>query len=234
MKIASKILVIVLLLLSFSFPLADKAYAIAQITMVNRSQLTLNLYIDGNFGCGPVLGVGHFTNSPGLFCTSSVTPGPHRLEARNGDKVVQHEDDVNIGDGTSPTWTVTIEDPDQALIKKLDGARYVIQRALPAMKTEDELVIRGTTLFWRNRVIWASPDIAEAIVTGTGGFRHQTIGTWLEFGQMQIVGREAHHHRVLRNGSVAEHIFTISEDGNSINEVFEFNGKSFTHTFYRQ
>ena len=137
MKIASKILLTVLLLFSFSFPLADRAYAMAQITMVNRSQLTLNLYIDGNFGCGPVLGVGHFTNSPGLFCTSTVTPGPHRLEARNGDKVVQHEDDVNIGDGTSPTWTVNYEE--QATIEgvwevKSDwddyriGARYTIVR----------------------------------------------------------------------------------------------------------
>jgi hypothetical protein len=113
MKIASKILILVLLVLIFSLPLVNMAHAMAQITMVNRSQLTLNLYIDGNFGCGPVPGVGHFTNSPGLFCTSSVTPGPHLLEARKSQDAVPvaHEEGVNIGDGTSPTWTVNYEEP---------------------------------------------------------------------------------------------------------------------------
>ena len=113
MKIASKNLMLALLVLGFSLSIADMAHAMAQITMVNKSQVTLNLYIDGNFGCGPVPGVGHFTNSPGQFCTSSVTPGPHSLEARKGQDVVPvaHEEGVNIGDGTSPTWTVNYEEP---------------------------------------------------------------------------------------------------------------------------
>lgn len=113
MKIASKILMLILLVLSFSLSLANMAQAMAQITMVNRSKLTLNLYIDGNFGCGPVLGVGHFTNSPGLTCTCSVAPGPHLLEARKGQEVapVAREEGVQIGDGTSPTWTVNYEEP---------------------------------------------------------------------------------------------------------------------------
>jgi hypothetical protein len=90
-----------------------KAQATAQITMVNKSQATLTLYIDGNFGCGPVGPIGRFTNSPGLFCTSSITAGPHNLEARDGDKVVAHEDKINIGDGASPTWTVALQGPDE-------------------------------------------------------------------------------------------------------------------------
>jgi hypothetical protein len=222
MKIASKILMIVLLLLGLSLPLTYRAYAMAQISLQNNTKLWLNLYIDGNFGCGPVM--------PSGFCTSSVKPGPHLLEARKGDEVISAESGVNIGDGTSPTWTVTIEDPNQDLIKKIDGARYVNQSESPMMIVEDELVIRGTTLVWRNRVTWASPDIAEAMASGTRGFRHRTVGTWLEFSRMQIVGREAHHHRVLSNGSVEEYIFTISEDGNSITKK----GGSNTYMFYRQ
>ena len=218
MKIVSKILLIVLLLLGLSLSLAsDRAYAMAQITMVNRSQLTLYLYIDGNFGCGPVLGVGRFTNSPGLFCTSSVTPGPHRLEAREGEKVVAHEDDVNIGDGTSPTWTVTIEDPDQALIKKLDGARYVSQERSSDISDECTLDIRGTTLVWRCRITWARPDIAQFMASGTNGFPRRPVGTWYDVDQMQIVGRKAEHLQK-RVGDVFGSIFTISEDGNSITE----------------
>ncbi len=69
---ASNTLLTFLLLLGLFLALTPKAQAMAQITMVNRSQLVLNLYISDNgqdfyFGCGPVLGLGHFTNSPGQF-----------------------------------------------------------------------------------------------------------------------------------------------------------------------
>ena len=134
-----KAAVVIASVLSFSFPLADRAYAMAQISMQNNSKLWLNLYIDSNFGCGPVM--------PGGFCTSSVKEGPHLLEAKKGEEVMSYEKGVNIGDGTSPTWTVTIEDPYQLLIKKLDGTRYVNQEAWPLEKIENELAIRGTTLF---------------------------------------------------------------------------------------
>jgi hypothetical protein len=105
MKIVSKILMLVLLVFSFSLSIADMAYAVAQISLQNNSNLWLNLYIDGNFGCGPVM--------PRGFCTSSVKEGVHRLEARKGQKTVAHEEGVQIGDGTSPTWTPTIEDSAQ-------------------------------------------------------------------------------------------------------------------------
>ena len=82
------------------------------------------------------------------------------MEARKGAEVVKYEDGVNIGDGTSPTWTVTIEDPAQAIIKKLDGARYVGHVETPFIKSEEELVIKGTTLISRARVTWATPEIA--------------------------------------------------------------------------
>jgi len=78
----------------------------AQITMVNKTRNALNLYIDGGFGCGPVLGTGNFTNSPGLFCTSSITPGPHLLEARDGNTVVKSSHIV-IEERASQTWEVS-------------------------------------------------------------------------------------------------------------------------------
>jgi len=230
MKIASKILLTVLLLLSFSFPLADRAYAIAQITMVNRSQLTLNLYIDGNFGCGPVLGVGHFTNSPGLFCTSTVTPGPHRLEARNGDKVVQHEDDVNIGDGTSPTWTVNYEDPEQAFLTKINGARYLGHRSNEEFSSDEEVVINGTTLIWRDRITWARPEIARAMATGQYGWRQRQIGQWQDHDRLQLVGRVASKTYTMYNDTTYTITFTISEDANSILLV----GPNLRVNLYRQ
>jgi len=203
-----KAAVVIALVLSFPFPLADRAYAMAQISMQNNSKLWLNLYIDGNFGCGPVM--------PGGFCTSSVKEGPHLLEAKKGEEVMSYEKGVNIGEGTSPTWTVTIEDPDQLLIKKLDGTRYVNQEAWPLEKIENELAIRGTTLVWRTRVIWATPEIAQYMASGTNGFKQRPVGTWYERDQMQIVGRTALYHKVYSSGSVEEDTFTISEDGNII------------------
>jgi hypothetical protein len=203
-----KAAVVIALVLSFSFPLADRAYAMAQISMQNNSKLWLNLYIDGNFGCGPVM--------PGGFCTSSVKEGPHLLEAKKGEEVMSYEKGVNIGEGTSPTWTVTIEDPDQLLIKKLDGTRYVNQEAWPLEKIENELAIRGTTLVWRTRVIWATPEIAQYMASGTNGFKQRPVGTWYDRDQMQIVGRTALYHKVYSSGSVEEDTFTISEDGNII------------------
>jgi hypothetical protein len=103
--------------LAFILASAHKAFAMAQITMVNRSPLTLNLYIsDDNgltfyFGCGPVLPMGQFTNSAGMFCTSSVKPGIHILEAKEGDKVIARQGNFKIEDGASPAWTVDIPGP---------------------------------------------------------------------------------------------------------------------------
>lgn len=101
-KTAAKVLLAPLVLLCLSLALTRTASAMAQISLQNNTKFWLNLYIDGNFGCGPVM--------PGGFCTSSVKEGPHLLEARKGQEVVQKEEGVNIGDGTSPTWTVAIEE----------------------------------------------------------------------------------------------------------------------------
>jgi hypothetical protein len=135
MKIALNILLTVLLLLSFSFPLADRAYAMAQISLQNNSKFWLYLYIDGNFGCGPVM--------PNGFCTSSVKEGSHRLEARKGgdpSTTIMYEPSVNIGDGTSPTWTVNYEEPAtvegvwEVISVNSDGDRALIGSRLTILK----------------------------------------------------------------------------------------------------
>jgi hypothetical protein len=145
-KSASKILLIVLLLLGFSFPLADRAYAMAQISLQNNSKFWLYLYIDGNFGCGPVM--------PSGFCTSSVKEGSHRLEARKGgdpDTTIWYEPSVNIGDGTSPTWTVNYEEPAtvegvwEVISVNLDTNRALIGSRLTVLQKGDGYYETRTT-----------------------------------------------------------------------------------------
>lgn len=204
-----KTIALIALFFCFTLASAPDVLALAQISLQNNTSFWLNLYIDGNFGCGPVM--------PSGFCTSSVTPGNHVLDARKRGETstVIASEAVNIGDGTSPTWTVTIEDPDQALIKRLNGARFVNRVASPMITVEDELVVNGTKLVWRKMVSNASPEVRKAILSGKGGFWHRTIGQWEEFARMQIVGREASYRRVASYG-VEEHKFTINEEGNSI------------------
>lgn len=112
-------------------------------------------------------------------------------------------------------------------LAQLDGSTYFCQLEYPLMRLENTLDIRGTTLVCRERYIWVAPDIADAVASGTRGFKKRTVGTWYDMDKMQIVGREAQHQIVLHNGQhVGCIIFTISEDGNSI--IKEDNGRTFT------
>ena len=188
------------LLFGFTLTAVPEVSAMAQVSLQNNTSFWLNLYIDGNFGCGPVM--------PNGFCTSSVTAGSHLLEARKGQEVVASQGAVNIGDGTSPTWTVTIEDPAQELVRKLNGARYVSNRTWPKIGAEYELVIRGTKLVWRMRFTWAAPEIVL----------QRPVGTWTEIDQAQIIGREAHSYHQTNSPQRKDILFTISEDGSSIIE----------------
>ncbi len=108
MKAVARLMSAVFLLFVLSSP---RAFAAAQITMVNKSPLTLDLYVDGAFACGPVKGMGNFSNSPGLFCTASVTAGPHTLMAKEGEKVIERRSGFKVEEGASPTWTVNIPPP---------------------------------------------------------------------------------------------------------------------------
>jgi hypothetical protein len=134
MKIASRMLLIVLLLLGLSLPLAYRAYAMSQVTLQNNTNVYLHLYIDDNWGCGPVM--------PHGFCTSSVTPGGHWLTARKAaDNTNIKRQWMEITDGTSPVWTVEYEE-------ELD-----IPRAEQAVMS-----------FYRTRGEWAGVFVMDSIL----------------------------------------------------------------------
>jgi len=79
----------------------------AQVTMQNNTPNWLNLYIDGEFGCGPVMP--RKIGAAGGFCTSSTTSGPHLLEARkNADSPALRTRHLTIEDGSSPNWEVNL------------------------------------------------------------------------------------------------------------------------------
>jgi hypothetical protein len=82
------------------------------------------------------------------------------------------EESVNIKDGTSPSWTVNAPaDPDEELIKSLNGARYYRHgKRNEYVEEESALEIRGTTLIFIGRMLWARPDIAKSMADGTNGF----------------------------------------------------------------
>ena len=111
-------------------------------------------------------------------------------------------------------------------LKKLDGARYTGQSNLGNDLTWDnELVIRGNILTWRQRTTYACPNCVLDF----------PLGQWYDLaqygGRMQIIGREA--KRFIPPLPNPNDIFTISEDGSSITQVAQTtNGGTFT--FYRQ
>ena len=199
MKIVSKILMLVLLVLSFSLPIADMAYAMAQISLQNNSNLWLNLYIAGNFGCGPVM--------PNGFCTSSVKEGVHRLEARKGQKTVAHEEGVQIGDGTSPTWTPTIEDSaqDKTLLMvgkwrsekgdvysltvtadkiNIDGVKHIIV-------TRKDLALEGV-------IEWSDSSYKNCVIPG---YRGPITGTIAENGTSIVLQYDWPNYQLRWNGN---------------------------------
>jgi hypothetical protein len=115
---------------------------------------------------------------------------------------------------------------DQDLIKGLDGAKYTGQSWTydRSIVGDDELVVRGTRLVWRKRIISVAPNV---ILDGT------PVNVWLETGQMQIVGREAKNHNIPSMSAYVGNILTISEDGKSITDV-EQTVNGHTWIFYRQ
>jgi hypothetical protein len=69
----------------------------AQVTLVNQTSLTLDLYVDGGYGCRALRN---------LMCTTQVTPGTLALEAR-GPGGESASDVVVVEQGSSFTWTIT-------------------------------------------------------------------------------------------------------------------------------
>jgi hypothetical protein len=69
-----------------------------QVSMQNNTDVTLDLYVDGNYGCRAL---------KGLFCTTQVTVGTHTLEAKAGDgRSISTSVTINAGD--SITWTISV------------------------------------------------------------------------------------------------------------------------------
>ena len=107
-------------------------------------------------------------------------------------------------------------------ISALDGSTYALEQNGTDIRSESTLEIRGTTLVLRSRITWATPEIAQSMASGTNGFAQRPVGTWSDPEQMQIVGREAQYHNESPSGSTRrDSTFTISEDGNSIEEKGE-------------
>ena len=79
----------------------------AQFTLENRINQRLNLFVDGQYACGPVM-----TN--GGICATQINPDVmHVFEARTGmdpsTKVASESG--SVPSGASPTWTVCYVDP---------------------------------------------------------------------------------------------------------------------------
>lgn len=69
----------------------------AQVTMVNSTSITLDLYVDGGYGCRALRN---------LMCTTQVTPGTLTLEVR-GPEGESASEVVVVEEGSSFTWTIT-------------------------------------------------------------------------------------------------------------------------------
>jgi hypothetical protein len=71
-----------------------------QVTMVNQTSTTLDLYVGDAYGCRALRN---------LMCTTQVRPGTHVLEARAGDGR-STSTTTEVGAGDSVTWTITEEE----------------------------------------------------------------------------------------------------------------------------
>ena len=86
----------VLLLLAPASSEAQAGYG--QISLDNQTAFTANLYVDGQFGCGPVLARG--------FCTTQVKIGTHELEAKLNGGGSRTKSGVNLEQGKVVTWKI--------------------------------------------------------------------------------------------------------------------------------
>lgn len=92
--ISTSLTVLGLVLLATSVE-AQSGYG--QVTMENRTSATLDLYVDGGYGCRALRG---------LFCTTQVRAGPHTITAKATDGR-ETSTQIELRAGESLTWTVT-------------------------------------------------------------------------------------------------------------------------------
>lgn len=69
-----------------------------QITLQNNTSVTLDLYVDADYGCRAL---------PNLACTTSATAGEHNLTAQSTDGRSVVYPGVVVESGGSYTWTVS-------------------------------------------------------------------------------------------------------------------------------
>lgn len=101
MKKIGLALATIILILGFGMGFGPRdAHAWAQITLQNDTPYTLDLYVDGNYGCRAL---------PNMFCTTQIQAGEHTLTAQATNGQSLSSGPVYIQDGTSPTWTVFIQ-----------------------------------------------------------------------------------------------------------------------------
>jgi hypothetical protein len=198
MKTISKIFLTFLVII-LSFSLANMAYALAQISLQNNSNLWLNLYIDGNFGCGPVI--------PSGFCTSSVKAGPHLLEAKKGEEVMSYEKGVNIGDGTSPTWTVTIEEPaqDKTLLmvgkwrsEKGDVYSLTVTAGKINIDGVKHIIVTRKDFALEGFIEWSDSSYKNCVIPG---YRGPITGTIAENGTSMVLQYDWPNYQLRWNGN---------------------------------
>jgi hypothetical protein len=86
---------------------AAVAYAGGQMTLENKIDRSLNLFVDGVYACGPVM-------PNGGICTTHVKAEvPHTFEARTGmdPSTTVKTRSMGVVEGGSRTWTVCYIDP---------------------------------------------------------------------------------------------------------------------------
>lgn len=77
---------------------ADAQAGYGQISLDNQTSVTANLYVDGQFGCGPVLARG--------FCTTQAKIGTHDLEAKLNGGGSRTKTGVQLAQGQVITWKI--------------------------------------------------------------------------------------------------------------------------------
>ncbi len=75
-----------------------------QVTLENRTSVTMDLYVDGNYGCRALAG---------LICTTMVTAGVHNLVGQTTDGRAASQPGVEVASGGTFTWSVSEDVPAQ-------------------------------------------------------------------------------------------------------------------------
>ena len=79
-------------------PSHSQASGWAQLTMQNSTPYTLDLYVDGGYGCRAL---------SGGFCTTQVTAEYHTFTAKTSDGSLSTNGAHYFEEGESATWTIT-------------------------------------------------------------------------------------------------------------------------------